>query len=149
MAAYEYMVIPAPTKGVKAKGIKTVEGRFALALQDVMNKMGVDGWEYQRAETLPSVERSGLTGSTTNWRHVLVFRRVTHDDAAQTSEIAEEFPTDPQPEWDDAPEHDDPERPAGQPGATRMFADDGVEEISDVSDVTTSLETLAEARKNT
>ena len=50
MAAYEYMVIPAPTKGVKAKGIKTVEGRFALALQDVMNKMGVDGWEYQLDE---------------------------------------------------------------------------------------------------
>lgn len=148
MAAYEYMVIPAPTKGVKAKGVKSVEGRFALSLQEVMNKMGAEGWEYQRAETLPSVERAGLTGSTTNWRHVLVFRRVTHDDAAQTSEITEDFPEDPQPELEPEPPHDDPERPAGQPGATRMMADDGVEEYSDVSDVTSSLETLAEARKN-
>ena len=40
-----------------------------------MNEMGANGWEYQRAETLPSVERTGLTGSTTEWRNLLVFRR--------------------------------------------------------------------------
>jgi hypothetical protein len=38
--------------------------------------MSQEGWEYQRAETLPSVERSGLTGSSTEWRNILVFRRV-------------------------------------------------------------------------
>jgi len=79
MTAYEYTVIPAPAKGLKAKGVKTAEARFAFALQELMNQMGAEGWEYQRAETLPSTERSGLTGSTTNWRHVLVFRRAREE----------------------------------------------------------------------
>ena len=78
MAGWEYRVIPAPTKGQKAKGVKGAEGRFAFALEAVMNQMGRDGWEFQRSETLPSTERSGLTGSTTEWRNVLVFRRPAH-----------------------------------------------------------------------
>lgn len=75
MARYEYKVVPAPAKGQKAKGVKTAEGRFALSVEAVLNEMGASGWEYLRAELLPSEERSGLTGSTTNWRNVLVFRR--------------------------------------------------------------------------
>lgn len=43
-----------------------------------MNDMAASGWEYQRAETLPSTERAGLTGSTTEWRNLLVFRRARH-----------------------------------------------------------------------
>ncbi|NOE34710.1 MULTISPECIES: DUF4177 domain-containing protein [unclassified Ruegeria] len=80
MQRYEYKVIPAPQKGVKAKGVKTAEGRFAVSVEQVLNQMGQDGWEYQRAELLPSEERAGLTGSTTNWRNVLVFRRVVEED---------------------------------------------------------------------
>lgn len=72
---YDYQVIPAPTRGLKAKGVKTTEARFAYALQDVMNRMAAEGWEFQRAETLPSVERAGLTGTTTVFRNLLVFRR--------------------------------------------------------------------------
>ncbi|MEP1537482.1 MAG: DUF4177 domain-containing protein [Paracoccaceae bacterium] len=75
MTSYEYKVVPAPTKGQKAKGVKTGEDRFALGLQILMNAFASDGWEFQRAETLPSTERAGLTGSTTEWRNVLVFRR--------------------------------------------------------------------------
>ena len=75
MTTWEYKVVPAPTKGVKARGVKGPEGRFANALEVLMNDMGQEGWEYQRAETLPSVERSGLTGSSTEWRNILVFRR--------------------------------------------------------------------------
>lgn len=75
MAVYEYQVIPAPAKGAKVKSVRSPEMRFSLTLQDLMNDMGAEGWEYQRAETLPSIERAGLTGSSTNWRHVLVFRR--------------------------------------------------------------------------
>ncbi|WP_233155075.1 DUF4177 domain-containing protein [Sedimentitalea arenosa] len=75
MSRYEYKVVPAPARGQKAKGVKTAEGRFALSVETVLNEMGAAGWEYQRAELLPSEERSGLTGSTTNWRNVLVFRR--------------------------------------------------------------------------
>ncbi|MGB3246986.1 MAG: DUF4177 domain-containing protein [Sulfitobacter sp.] len=81
MPRYEYKVVPAPTKGLKAKGIRTPEARFAHTVQDLMNDLSSDGWDYLRAETLPSQERAGLTGSTTEWRNVLVFRRVREDDA--------------------------------------------------------------------
>ncbi len=83
MPRYEYKVIPAPQKGAKAKGVKTPEGRFATSVEQVLNEMGQQGWEYQRAELLPSEERSGLTGSTTNWRNVMVFRRVIEADATE------------------------------------------------------------------
>ena len=82
MPRYEYKIVPAPAKGLKGKGVKGAEARFAFALEALMNEMAGDGWEYQRAETLPSIERSGLTGSTTEWRNVLVFRRPREDDAA-------------------------------------------------------------------
>ncbi|MFA3917999.1 DUF4177 domain-containing protein [Ruegeria hyattellae] len=76
MARYEYKVVPAPAKGTKAKGVKTPEGRFALSVEELLNLQAAEGWEYQRAELLPSEEKAGLTGSTTNWRNVLVFRRL-------------------------------------------------------------------------
>lgn len=72
---YDYQVIPAPTRGLKARGIKTAEARFAYAIQDALNRMATEGWEFQRAETLPSTERAGLTSTTTVYRNVLVFRR--------------------------------------------------------------------------
>ena len=75
MPQYEYKVVPAPSKGRKAKGVKTPEGRFAVSVEAILNEMGALGWEYLRAELLPSDERSGLTGSSRNWRNVLIFRR--------------------------------------------------------------------------
>ncbi|WP_082181818.1 DUF4177 domain-containing protein [Aestuariivita boseongensis] len=76
MPEFEYKVVPAPTKGAKAKGVKTPEARFAHAVETLMNELAGEGWEYVRADMLPSEERQGLTGSTTNWRNLLVFRRV-------------------------------------------------------------------------
>ena len=78
MPRYEYKVVPAPTKGLKAKNVKGAEARFSHALQELMNGLSGYGWEYQRAETMPSIERAGLTGSTTEWRNVLVFRRLAN-----------------------------------------------------------------------
>lgn len=88
MPEYEYKVIAAPTKGVKAKGIKSVEDRFSNALELKMNEMAAEGWEYQRAEALPSIERSGLTSTKTTWHNVLVFRRLkdTAVEASSTSD---------------------------------------------------------------
>ncbi len=87
MQRYEYKVVPAPQKGTKARGVKTPEGRFAASVEQLLNLMGRDGWEYQRAELLPSEERAGLTGSTTNWRNVLIFRRpVAAQDAPEAAE---------------------------------------------------------------
>lgn len=75
MQRYEYRVIPAPRRGEKARGLKTTEARFANALTIAMNQMAADGWEYLRADTLPAEERVGLTGRTTTFQHMLVFRR--------------------------------------------------------------------------
>lgn len=83
MPQYEYKVIPAPAKGGKTKGVKTPEGRFAHTVESELNRLAQDGWEYLRSELLPSEERSGLTGSVTNWRTVLIFRKMlnTAEDA--------------------------------------------------------------------
>jgi hypothetical protein len=76
MQRYEYTVVPAPRRGEKARGVKTTEERFALALSGLMNRFGAEGWEYVRADVLPCDERSGLTGSKTTFQNMLVFRRV-------------------------------------------------------------------------
>ena len=72
---YEYKVIPAPSRGEKSKGAKGPEARFASTLERVINELAEGGWEFLRAETLPSEERSGLTQTVTHWRSILVFRR--------------------------------------------------------------------------
>lgn len=123
MTAYEYRVIPAPTKGRKTQGVKGAEARFANALQEVMNDHAAEGWEYQRSDILPSEERQGLTSSHTVYRSVLVFRRpaddvATTDDTtieenAQESEAYEEAAeTAPEDTPDEVPDKDRPdERP--------------------------------------
>ena len=75
MAVFEYKVVPAPTRGLKAKGVKGTPARFANALETVMNDLGADGWEYQRTDTLPVEERQGLTGKSSSFQNMLVFRR--------------------------------------------------------------------------
>ena len=75
MQSYEYTVIPAPSRGEKAKGARTGAERFSYALLTEMNRMAANGWEYVRAETLPCEERSGLTSRTTVYHNLLIFRR--------------------------------------------------------------------------
>ncbi|MBE3639839.1 DUF4177 domain-containing protein [Mangrovicoccus algicola] len=73
--SYEYQVIPAPERGQKARGAKTPDARYAAALAQVLNEEAAQGWEFQRAEVLPSQEKQGLTGTRTVYVNVLVFRR--------------------------------------------------------------------------
>jgi hypothetical protein len=82
---YEYKVVPAPVKGIKAKGVKTPEARFALGVEQAINDLAAEGWEYQRSDILPSQERVGLTGSETHWRTLLVFRRAVADETADAA----------------------------------------------------------------
>jgi hypothetical protein len=144
MQRYEYKVVAAPTTGIKSQVTGTPEGRFAEALQILMNGIAADGWEYLRAECLPSTERSGLTAKTTRHRHVLVFRRVivpaSAPEAPETkTEPAPVLPSRPQTPQDDASQ---------SLGARSMLKDNGVEELSDVAGLTSSLRTLATARKS-
>ncbi len=83
MTKFEYKVLPAPQRGQKARGARTVEARFAHALMEVMNELGAEGWEYVRADTLPCEERVGLTGRTTRFQNMLVFRRAIEAPAAE------------------------------------------------------------------
>ncbi|UYV38958.1 DUF4177 domain-containing protein [Rhodobacteraceae bacterium D3-12] len=110
MTLYEYKVVPAPRKGVKSKGLKTNEARFSFAIQELMNEHGAEGWEYQRAETLPCDERQGLTGSHTVYRDMLVFRR-PRAQAQETvhQETIEDTPApDPTPATDSLYDTDTP-----------------------------------------
>lgn len=72
---WEYRVIPAPRRAVRARGLKTPEDRFAAAVAEAMNEQAREGWEYLRSDTLPLDERQGLTGHATTWQVLLVFRR--------------------------------------------------------------------------
>ncbi|MBB3712962.1 hypothetical protein FHS00_002560 [Limimaricola variabilis] len=89
MTAYEYRVVPAPKRGVKERGLKTGEDRYAHALQGTINEMGAKGWEYLRAETLPCEERQGFRGRSTVYHSVLVFRRGAAAQPAATPVAAE------------------------------------------------------------
>ena len=95
MSQYEYKVVPAPKKGLKAKGIKSAEDQYANALETAMNALGAEGWEYQRSETLPSEERSGLTRRVTTFQNMLVFRRAVAVDVSEPTvvEIVEDNTT--------------------------------------------------------
>ena len=81
MTQFEYRVVPAPKKGRRGKGVKGNDGKFANALELVMNEWAALGWEYQRTDTLPSEERQGLTGRITVFQNMLVFRRVVESEA--------------------------------------------------------------------
>lgn len=125
MPVYEYKVVPAPSKGRKARGVKGTENRFAFAIETVMNDMAASGWEFQRTETLPSEERSGLTSSTTTFRNIMVFRRPRTDDVSAFRPKLLERPAHPataaeasQPETakTQAPAPDQPESFASETG---------------------------------
>jgi hypothetical protein len=90
---FEYKVVPAPTRGKKIRGLKSPADRFANTLSELMNEMAAEGWEYQRADTLPSEERAGLTGKSTVFQNVLVFRRAAAE-AARSTDAAEVAPED-------------------------------------------------------
>lgn len=90
---YEYRVVPAPRRAEKQRGLKTTADRFAHGLSSVMNDMAADGWEYQRADTLPCDERSGFTSTTTTYQAVLVFRRARVSQSAHKT-VAIETPED-------------------------------------------------------
>ncbi len=125
MVEYEYRVVPAPSRGKRARGVKGPEGRFANALQDVMNTLAAEGWEYLRSDTLPNDERTGLTSVQTTFRSILVFRRPVPSVPAQATPPVDspaESGTQPPPQTADQPfmpqivasadqGHDDTEEP--------------------------------------
>lgn len=84
MQSFEYLTVPAPTKGAKVKGLKTASERYAYQLTTLLNQLAGEGWEFWRAETLPSEERKGLTGTMQVMHHLLIFRRQSADALVET-----------------------------------------------------------------
>ena len=113
MRQFEYIAVPAPTTGTKAKGVKTREDRFALSMTDILNDHAEEGWEYVRAEMLPMEERKGLTGTQTSYQNVLIFRRLraealTLDESPRVRSVPapqfeEPVPANAEPEMRGAP----------------------------------------------
>jgi len=96
MSQFEYKVLPAPTRGRKAAGVKTPEARFALGLEETLNDMAREGWVYLRSDILPSEERQGLTSTHTVYRSVLVFQReVTVSHIPETDVLQEDVAAEP------------------------------------------------------
>lgn len=76
VAQLEYKVVAAPRRPRKTRGVRGTQARFAETLAALMNDMAGEGWEFQRSETLPVEERSGLFGRRTSEQTMLVFRRL-------------------------------------------------------------------------
>ena len=77
MERFEYKVVPAPRRGIRTKGAKGTAGKFAGAMESILNELGATGWEYIRAESLPVDERQGLTmRKTESYQNVLIFRKL-------------------------------------------------------------------------
>lgn len=73
---YEYKCVGAPEKAKRSRGAKTRTDRVAHAMQELINREAVNGWEYLRTDLLPVEEKSGLfSRSSEAHRAVLVFRR--------------------------------------------------------------------------
>ncbi len=142
MPRYEYKVVPAPAKGLKGKGLRGPEARFSFAIEELMNAMAGEGWEYQRAETLPSIERAGLTGTTTEWRNVLIFRR-PHSGEAEA--FKPELLPAPEDDIENAAQETETESEKVVSLDTRK-PDNGVEDTEPDAAIGPSLSLLARAR---
>ncbi len=92
---FEYTVIPAPTRTKHQKGVKTAVERLAFALEDVINEMAADGWEYLRTETLTVEDKAGrFSKIVEKIETVLVFRRALQERPARRVE-AQQAPIEP------------------------------------------------------
>lgn len=104
MPGYEYKILPAPDRARKIKGAKGAEARFAATLEESLNGLGGDGWEFVRTEMFAVEERAGLTGKKSVDRQVMVFRRALPE--------PEKFAPEPTPEPPQVQvDYDTPEEP--------------------------------------
>jgi hypothetical protein len=117
MTHYDYKVIPAPKKVKRVKGVSGAEELFALTLTDSINEVARQGWEYVRAEHLPSeAPRGWLRAAVTGDQAVLVFRRPRESLAPRLASVR----TDPAADVALPPE---PEAPRAVPAAERVVVD--------------------------
>ncbi len=112
MTRYDYFAMPAPVRGPKIRGARGASARYAHHLTALLNDMAAEGWEFWRAETLHSTERSWLFGRTRVAHELLIFRRQSADAlAAQMPQQAPAAPPDAPTLGTPAPDTGAPARP--------------------------------------
>jgi hypothetical protein len=80
MPAYDYRLVPVPTRSNRKNGGRDPAERFARTLEEEMNRLGAEGWEYCGQEEFEAEERP-LIGKTRHARHrFLVFRRTAPEE---------------------------------------------------------------------
>lgn len=88
MSGFEFKVVPAPKRARKLTGLAKGEDRFCATLTDVITDLGLDGWEFVGAETLPHVRRLLGLFRRREERGCLVFRRRIEPLMAETKSEA-------------------------------------------------------------
>lgn len=74
---FEYQLLPTPAAAKKVKGVKTVEGRFAHAMAEMLNEQAKSGWEFTGQESFAVEEKAGMMGKSKGVTLTyLVFRRM-------------------------------------------------------------------------
>ncbi|MBB5517145.1 hypothetical protein FHS89_003192 [Rubricella aquisinus] len=59
-AEIEYKSVPAPTRPNKYKGIKDIDERMAMTLDEVLNAEAQKGWSYAGSQILGCERKRGL-----------------------------------------------------------------------------------------
>jgi hypothetical protein len=93
MTYFDYKVVPAPRRAKRVKGVRAGEELFALTLTDAINEQARQGWEYVRAESLPSETPAGwFRRAVACDQTVLVFRREREQLGPRLAAVAEAAP---------------------------------------------------------
>lgn len=100
MQKFEYKIVAAPRVAKKFKGVRGHADRFARTVEEVIGEEAVNGWEYFRADTLPSDQKGGiLRKGAETYQTLLIFRRAAPVlGARKPSPIADPIPG---PKWDE------------------------------------------------
>ncbi|MGB0959558.1 MAG: hypothetical protein ACPGVK_04835 [Halocynthiibacter sp.] len=75
MTYFEYKAVAQDVKPTKEKGVKSLDGRIALTVQNQINELALDGWVYQSMETFDAEERSTFGKRSTQTVRLMLFRR--------------------------------------------------------------------------
>lgn len=80
---YEYKLTAIPTKGRSIKGRRGVSESFGVAIEDKMNKMSDEGWEFVEFREVPIIERRVLRANRTRTATMMLFKRLKNKAAEQ------------------------------------------------------------------
>ena len=75
MSRYEFQVVPAPTRARKLTDLTKGQDVYCATITDILTDMGLAGWEFVGAETLPHYQRRMFFFSSYSEMTCLVFRR--------------------------------------------------------------------------